>query len=326
MAKMPQKKSEDSTGDWLNTYADMVTLLLTFFVLLFACSNLDETKLQLIFQAFQSRGQYLNTQVDELDINAENNGGVTDDKPDMPGGEGEMPQSFEELYQYFADYIDENNLADSISVQNGKATVTLTFDDDVFFDGNSYILKAAGRKVLDGFIPAIKYIQKSIYTLTISGHTADDGTDKTRDMWLSSMRANSVHLHLYDRNTIEYSKYRLKACGPNEPIMPNDTADGMAKNRRVEIMFIKSELDLTDPDVIMDILQHDHGLGSSHFNQTEKPKEDIEKLPDGSADKVIGFIEDSLLDIFAPSASEGPSIIDSSAFVASSESESTESE
>lgn len=324
MAKMPPKKAEDSGGDWLNTYADMVTLLLTFFVLLFACSNLDETKMQLIFQAFQNRGNYLNTIVDNLDASAENTGGVTDDDPSNVGGEGELPQSFEELYQYFAEYIEQNNLSDTVAVQDGAAHITLRFNDSVFFDGNSYILKDEGKKVLNGIIPGIRFIQKSIFTMTISGHTADDGTDKTRDMQLAALRANSVHLHLMSKDTIEYSKYRLKAAGPNEPVEPNDTLEGMAKNRRVEIVFLKNELDLTDKDVIKDILKHDYGLGNGEFDPDNQKEQDYTKLPDGSADKVIGYIDDIIKNNNVTVSTDGPSIIDSSQFVTSTDSGTSE--
>ncbi len=326
MAKKLPKKPEENTGEWLNTYADMVTLLLTFFVLLFACSNLDETKLQLIFSAFQNNGNYLNTVIDNNHEATENStGGVTDDQPDDSGGDGELPQSFEELYQYFVEYVDDNNLSDVIAVENGAAHITLTFNDSVFFDGNSYILKDEGKKVLNNFIPAIRFIQNSIRTMTISGHTADDGTDKTRDMQLSALRANSVHLHLMSKDTIDYSKYRLKACGPNEPVAPNDTLEGMAKNRRVEIMFLKNELDMTDKDVIQDILDHDYGLGSSQFDEVPKDN-DYTKLPEGSADWVIGYIKDNAVSNSGVSSNEGPSIIDSSEFVVSAEGEEEENE
>ena len=317
MAKLPPKKQEENTGEWLNTYADMVTLLLTFFVLLFSCSNLDETKIQLIFQAFQSHGSYLNSVVDKQDTTttATDSGGGSENAPEQSGGDGELPESFDELYYYFADYIDENNLSESISVDNGKAYITLTFNDSVFFDGNSYILKDAGKKVLNGFIPAIRFVQGSIKTLTVSGHTADDKTEKTRDMQLSALRANSVHLHMMSKNTIEYSKYRLKAAGPNEPVASNDTAEGMAQNRRVEVIFLKNDLDLQDPEVIKDILEHDFGLGSQAFTPgNEKPHHST--LPEGSADKVIGYIDEIIKDHSLPSLVDGPTLIDSSQFVA----------
>ena len=320
MAKMPPKKSGDSTGDWLNTYADMVTLLLTFFVLLFACSNLDETKLQYIYQAFQSRGKYINNVVADLDPAASNTGGVTDDKPDEAGGDGEMPQSFDQLYVYLADYINENNLADSVAVEKGAAHLTIRFDDSVFFDGGSYILKPEGRELLNGIIPALKTTQKFIRTLTVSGHTADDGTDKTGDFLLGANRANSVYLHLKNKNTIDYKKYRMRSYGPNEPIVPNDSIENMAKNRRVEITILKDELDLSDPNVVADILKYDFNLPTGEFDPDAQIK-DPSTLPEGSADRIIGAIKER----YEENASSGgislsPGIIDSSQFVVSAES------
>lgn len=321
MAKMPPKKSGDSTGDWLNTYADMVTLLLTFFVLLFACSNLDETKLQYIYQAFQSRGKYVNDVVAELDPSASSTGGVTDDMPDHTGGEGEMPQSFDQLYVYLAEYIDDNNLADSVAVEKGAAHLTIRFDDSVFFDGGSYILKPEGRELLDGIIPALKTTQKFIRTLTVTGHTADDGTDKTGDFLLAANRANSVYLHLKNRETVDFSKYRMRSNGPNEPVVPNDSIENMAKNRRVEITILKDELDLSDPDVIQDILKFDYNLPTAEFDPDSQGNKDPSTLPEGSADKIISAIKERYEnDRGTGGASLSPGIIDSSEFVVTSES------
>lgn len=321
MAKMPPKKSEDNTGDWLNTYADMVTLLLTFFVLLFACSNLDETKLQYIYQAFQSRGKYVNDVVAELDPTADGKGGVTDDKPDHSGGEGEMPQSFDKLYIYLAEYIDDNNLADSVSVDKGAAHLTIRFDDSVFFDGGSYILKPEGRELLNGIIPALKSTQKFIRTLTVTGHTADDGTDKTGDFLLGANRANSVFLHLKNNETVDFSKYRMRSNGPNEPVVPNDSVDNMAKNRRVEITILKDELDLSDPKVVADILKFDFNLPTGDFDPDGRTDNDPSTLPEGSAEKII----DAIKNRYEENAGSGgtsllPGIIDSSEFVVTEES------
>ena len=325
MAKMPPKKGDSNVGDWLNTYADMVTLLLTFFVLLFACSNLDETKLQFIYQAFQSRGKYVNDVVADLDPAAESTGGITDSNPAQTGGEGEMPQSFDQLYVYLKEFIDENNLADQVAVEKGAAHLTIRFNDSVFFDGGSYILKPEGRTVLDGIIPGIKNVQSFIRTLTVSGHTADDGTDKTGDFLLSANRANSVYLHLKNRETVDYSKYRMKASGPNEPVVPNDSVENMAKNRRVEITLLRDELDYNDPEVIKDILKYDFNLPTEEFDPGAQKPVDPTTLPEGSADKIIGAIKDRYENESSGSSTTmWPGFIDSSQFVAAKEeSEST---
>ena len=316
MAKMPKKSSGDSTGDWLNTYADMVTLLLTFFVLLFACSNLDETKLQYVFQEFQSRGKYVNNVLSDLDPAAESTGGVTDDKTDV-GGEGEMPQSFDELYVFLADYVDKNNLADTIAVEQGAAHITIRFDDSVFFDGDSYALKDEGREVLNGIIPAIKTVQQAVRTVTVSGHTSK-AVSAVNDWALSSMRAVSVVNYLEWNNMVDSSKYRVKGCGPHEPIADNDTLEGQQKNRRVEMMILKEDLDLTDPEVIKDILSHDFGLDSDDFDPDGNNDDDYTKLPDGSVDKIIGYIEDKFSDNsgYSSSGVAGPSAVDDSLFLA----------
>ena len=59
MAKRRAESGEEK-GNWLDTYADMVTLLLCFFVLLYSASSVDETKWQYIYQSFTSSGSYIN--------------------------------------------------------------------------------------------------------------------------------------------------------------------------------------------------------------------------------------------------------------------------
>lgn len=314
MAKLPPKKGGGDVGDWLNTYADMVTLLLTFFVLLFACSNLDETKLQYVFQEFKSRGRYLNQYVAEQDPTATNNGGIAQN-PEKPGGEGTMPESFEELYIYLAEYIDNNNLADSVAIEQGAAHITIRFDSAVFFDGDSAYLKPEGRQVLDGIIPGIKAIKSSIRRNTVSGHTSV-GTSSYNDWSLSANRAVSVVNYLDSHSTLEFNKYRVMGCGPTEPI-----SDVPAENRRVEMMILKDELDLTDPDVIKDILKHDFGIGANDFDPNNQQSTDPGNLPPGSVDKIISFINEKFKDNdIANVGKYGPTDIDGSKFIPTEES------
>ena len=60
MAKRRSGGGGEEKGNWLDTYADMVTLLLCFFVLLYSASSVDETKWQYIYQSFTSSGTYVN--------------------------------------------------------------------------------------------------------------------------------------------------------------------------------------------------------------------------------------------------------------------------
>lgn len=322
MAKLPPKKGEDNPNEWLNTYADMVTLLLTFFVLLFACSNLDETKLQFVYQAFKSRGKYINNIVAEQDPNAESTGGITDNK-DNVGGEGTMPQSFDELYVFLSEYVENNNLADMIAVEKGAAHITIRFSNAVFFDGDSYILKIEGKEVLDGMIPAFKAVESSIRKATVSGHTSY-GTSAQNDWTLSCLRACSVVNYLEFNNTLSSEKYKALGAGNTEPIASNDTLDGRRQNRRVEMTILKNELDLMDPEVVKDILKYDYGLLAEDFDPDNHHKDDYQNLPEGSVDRIIGFIEHKFTDdsVVTPVGTIGPTAVDGSIFIASTGGES----
>lgn len=329
MAKLPPKKEEGNTQEWLNTYADMVTLLLTFFVMLFACSNLDETKIQYFVQAFQMRGKVINTVVDKPNDNDADSDGGNADQPNPGGGEGEMPQSYEELYQYFSEYIESNNLSDNVSVSENEAYFILTFNSQVFFDGDSYVLKPEGRKMISDICPAIRAMNDHIRTLTVSGHTAV-GASALSDWSLSTQRAASVvnymdpsiggEAYSVGYEVLPQSKYIAEGYGNTRPIASNDTPEGRQKNRRVEMRMLKEDFDDTDPKVLQDLLNHDYHLGATPFDPNAKPNTDYENLPEGSIDKIIGFINDKYSGGLTQSGIMGPGAVDGSQFIASAES------
>ena len=231
MAKLAKKPKEDHSNDWLSTYSDMVTLLLTFFVLLYASSSADEVKWQYIYQAFQSHGKYLNEYVDSPNPTPEEGEGTASEQPSA-GGQGTLPQTTDELYHYIAQYISDNDLSDSVSVENGAAHLNIRFDNNVFFEPNSAVLTQEGKDLLDGISPGINAVKNSIKTCTVNGHTAK-AVSEINDWDLSSGRAVSVVKYMDFRKVLESEQFRTKGSGYSEPIADNDTIEGMAKNRRV---------------------------------------------------------------------------------------------
>lgn len=313
MAKQRPPKQEENTGEWLNTYADMVTLLLTFFVLLFACSNLDETKLQYVFQEFKARGRYVNPYVMDRDPMAETSGGTTDTSPE-DGTSGSNLQNLDDLVAFLDQYIESNNLSQSISVEQGETHVKIKFNSAVLFDGDSSYLKPEGKKILDDWRPAIRMLRHTISRNTVSGHTSV-GTSLVNDWTLSSLRAVSVvnYWNSYgdDLNPLEEEKYRVMGCGPYEP----EDADNPAANRRVEMLLLKNELDFTDIKVIQDILEHDYNLGTAMFDPESQKQPDESNLPPEAVDKIINFINEKFPGDVTNVGSYGPTAVDGNKFI-----------
>ncbi|MBP1544962.1 MAG: flagellar motor protein MotB [Oscillospiraceae bacterium] len=289
MAKLEKKPKDSHDNDWLATYSDMVTLLLTFFVMLYASSSLDEQKWQYIYQAFQSRGKYLNEYIDHPNHTQDEGSYVQSEDPSQAGGEGTQPQSFDKLYQYLSEYIDDNQLSDAMSVSKDAAHIFIRFNSNVFFGGNSSELTQTGKDIIDDISPALTALKKSIQRVTVSGHTAQ-GVSAVNDWDLSGGRAASVVKYMEFKKTLDSEQFRTQGVGPHEPVADNGTEEGRSQNRRVELVILRNDLDYTDPEVIKDILAQDYNLPIDQIDPNA-PSQDQGKLPNDSAQGIIDSLE-----------------------------------
>ena len=227
---MARKRRRDSSGgaSWLETYSDMVTLLLTFFIMLYAMSTIDAQKYAMIVQAF-SKGNQVEETIDDLSGNGK-----------MDGGSVEIEEADEEdidqLYQMLKNYVDENNLSESVEISKSEEYVFIRFSDDITFKGYSNILNQSGKEILDVLANGLDLVEEYIEEVIIAGHTAEVEKDKSNiDRTLSTDRANAVLQYLEGKNVIDPANYLAIGYGLYSPIADNSTPEGRAKNRRVEI-------------------------------------------------------------------------------------------
>ena len=307
MAKIEKKAKEDHSNDWLSTYGDMVTLLLTFFVLLYASSSQDDQKFQYIYQAFASHGKYVNEYVDSPNPVPEDGEGTISEKPESNGGQGNLPQSFDQLYHYISQYITDNNLQQSVSVENGAAHINIRFDNSVFFEPNSAVLTQQGIDLLNGISPGIKAVKSSIRTCTVNGHTAK-AISEVNDWDLSAGRAVSVVKYMDFRKVLDTDQFRAKGSGSAEPLADNDTPEGMAKNRRVEMVLLKADVDPTDPEVIKDILKYDYGIDMDNIDPDADNSGNIDKVPNDYAQAIIDSLDERYPGMGSSGSTVGPAI------------------
>lgn len=234
-----KKKRSEGGANWMDTYGDMVTLLLCFFVLLYSMSSIDSEKWELLVKSFNPDAQYLaksNTDNEESEYE------YYTDENTLPN---EQMDEFDKIYYELSKYITENNLQTDIEISKGDGFTFITFRDNVFFDGDSYVLKDEGKVILDEFSNAIINAADSIQEIQILGHTSqarpEVPNEPITDRFLSSNRATEVLLYIQQKNIIEPSK--LVSCGYGQfrPISSFDTKEARAKNRRVEILITKTD-------------------------------------------------------------------------------------
>lgn len=266
MAKEKRAEERDTSNDWLSTYSDMITLVLTFFVLLYSMSTVDEKKWQYILQAFQSKGNIINQVVtepkDPPDFLDENNLPGNADGEAKTGNSG-MPQDMQELFQYLQTAVAKENLQSSVSISMGKdGNIFMRFKDNAFFAPNSEILRNDGKVILDFIADGLVGVKDMIASIKINGHSADvPGTlSDLSDRRLSSGRANSVAIYLDDKELIDPKKIIAIGFGKYHPIADNNTEEGRAQNRRVELIIMQNNMDLTDPEALRQYLASNYDV------------------------------------------------------------------
>ena len=239
-----RKKSKFSRDAWLNTYADMITLILVFFVLLYSMSTIDQEKYRLLVKAFTADPKTL----EQLRLeDSELTEGFLDGEEGIEGKDGdaiEEVEDLDDLYAYLQNYVEENNLQQSVQVEKGDDSVYVRFMSTLFFEPDKAVLKAGGMNILSVVGNALSGIEDQVAIIRIDGHTAEADRGESRgvdDRKLSTDRANAVLAYLEGNHIRHPSKLMAVGYGMHRPVAPNDSEDNRAKNRRVEILISKED-------------------------------------------------------------------------------------
>lgn len=268
MARRKKGGDGESGGSWIDTYADMVTLILCFFVLLYSMSNMEESKFQFIAQAFSSLGKVFNTVVaDQVDVE-DPTGNLVEDAM-LNSAESELPTTFDELYEALAQYITDNDLSQSVELEKGAAGITLKFRDNVFFEPDKADLLDSGKKILNDLSPAFRSVDSLILGIKISGHTAKVPESPTDEWNLSSDRANNVLRYMKDLEFCSVDKLSSSGYGGYRPVDTNTTEEGRRINRRVEITIARSDVDYSDPTVLQEFMDMEYGKNKVNIMPTD---------------------------------------------------------
>lgn len=268
MAIKREEEPPKGSPAWMNTFSDLMNLLLCFFVLLFSMSTVQEEKWDALvasmnntFSIFEAGATAIGdgilisngvSQLNELDeyINSTGKSAESDVDAEQKLEEFENPprtmeeileeqqlHDNEQLAEQVQETINENNMAEQIEVSFNANYIQLTMKGALLFDSGSAAVKEESKAVLDKAGMILEHYGSDT-TIEIEGHTDNVPISSARfadNEELSSARALSVFYYLAENTALNPTRLKHAGMGERVPVADNSTAEGRSKNRRVEI-------------------------------------------------------------------------------------------
>ena len=191
-----KERGEENTQEWLNTYADMITLVLTFFVLLYSSA------------------------------------------PACP------MQSVQSMAASIQQYMEDQDI--QVNVTSKENYIYIRFKNDLLFGPDSSVLLDNSRDALNYIGTLLRDDDDEISAVYINGHTAESAGSLVNDRILSSERAANVAIYLEDQVKVDPRKLITRGYGKYYPIADNSTKEGREQNRRVDMIILGKDFQITD--------------------------------------------------------------------------------
>lgn len=236
MSKKKQHHEEHVDETWLIPYADMLTLLLALFIVMFAMSQTDKAKLQKMSEQFNIIFSGGTAVLNESGQSSEtSNTAMTITPSNSELEEGKM----NEVKQLLDKEIAKSGYSDKVKTSLNTEGLEIYIQDAVLFNSGD-------DKVLTNISPLLLDVSKMLKSLDnnikVVGHTdtVPISTGRFRSNWdLSAMRAINVMSFLVDTGGLSASRFSIQGYGEQMPKFSNSTEDGRTKNRRVEIVVVR---------------------------------------------------------------------------------------
>lgn len=243
MTRRNKKKKEEGgkAPGWITTFSDLMSLLLTFFVLLYSMSTMDAEKFKNIATSLQS---VLSGAAQPSIIDGSSSGdSVIDMLDDLEDDldEDSIDPEILDMYEKVSSYLEEEGLQAEVSVTLTRQGVFVELREAILFDPGSAVLKDSGVEVLSRLEGLINDFNNK---LVVEGHT--DNIPQQSFMYpsnweLSTARAVAVVRYLSEEQNIDPGRFSARGYGEHSPRVPNDSPENRAVNRRVNILIIFDE-------------------------------------------------------------------------------------
>ena len=268
-----EEHEEHADETWLIPYADLLTLLLALFIVLYAMSSVDAKKFQDMSKAFSiafntgvgvldQSGIITNAnQMNEQDMtrrnaDADRNGRKTAEEQQQEQQEQQElmqkeQQQLEELKQQLDQYIQDKGLTTQLETKLNQSQLMITISDNALFSSGSANITDDAEKL--GVAIGTMLSKYPGYEVTVHGHTDNQPINTfefASNYELSAKRAINFMSILIDSGKLDPRLISPTGYGEFRPIATNDTVAGRAKNRRVEVSIIRKYTDASTAESV----------------------------------------------------------------------------
>ena len=210
---------------WMATYGDMVTLLLTFFVLLLSMATIEQIQFTVAMNSLKGALGVLSTTGTQMPI------------PRMPMvqiGAVRTEQTVEQQMQAIQEIIQRTQIADDLKMHQSADFLHFTISDNFLFDSGQADLKEGSAEVLGAIAEILKTVR---FEVRVEGHTDNVPIHSARfpSNWeLSFARALAVSQN-FTEHGVDPARFQVIGYGEYRPLADNSSPQGRVLNRRVEV-------------------------------------------------------------------------------------------
>lgn len=240
MARRSKRQEGGGAPEWMTTFSDMMTLLLTFFVLLYSFSSIDAGKFKAFLASFQGQGILSHGEVPFEEISPDADINPSDDPlANESSSIISMNASTAQTLEKVQNFIEEMGLEAEVSVRVEEPGVAINIKDRILFDSGKADLKEEAKTVLDPLAKLFSTIKEEIW---VEGHT-DNRPIHTKEYptnWeLSTARSSRVIRYFVENKKLEPTQFVAVGFAEYHPVAPNNSLENMQQNRRV-VMIIRT--------------------------------------------------------------------------------------
>ena len=264
--KHEEHEEHENHERWLVSYADMVTLLMALFIVMFAMATVDARKFAALANSFTGQDNPQESVLEgnvsvidggtpqKLETNASTSSSANFDVPGLKNSnEGTEAirreaqraaaakrdaDNLEQVKQEIQASLDAHGMGDTVRFRKEpKGLVVSIITDRVLFDSGQATVKPSGEIVLKALGPPLSHLPNQV---TIEGHTDNIpiASSQFPTNWeLSTTRATSVLRYLTDREGVPASRLSAAGYADQRSVVPNDSNEHRAQNRRVEVVI-----------------------------------------------------------------------------------------